>query len=210
MTRYLGVDLHRNCFTVCTLTEKGRNYHRRWEMKSLEKFARSLRQDDEVAVEVTGNTKLFHDAVSPYVKKVVVVNSQQFKVISKSVNKTDKNDARLLALFLSKAILPEVRMKGKEQSQLASLTQTRDKLVKSRTALKNKINNILSAQGINLKKESLSSDKGLREVLGMVVDPLVNVELRVLVEQIRSMNKGIGELEKAIKQEGPTHPARCL
>jgi len=154
MTRYLGVDLHRNCFTVCTLTEKGRSYHRDWEIKSLHKFVRRLRPDDEVAVEVTGNTKLFADAVSPQVARLVVVNSQQFKVISKSVSKTDKNDAQMLAWFLSKGMLPEVRMKSKAQGQLASITQTRDKLVKLRTVLKNKINNILSAHGINLTKES--------------------------------------------------------
>ncbi len=50
-------------------------------------------------------------------------------------------------------------MKDKEHGQLASLTQTRDTLVKLRTALKNKLNNILSARGINLPKEALSSEK---------------------------------------------------
>ncbi len=49
-------------------------------------------------------------------------------------------------------------MKDKTQAQVASLTQTRDTLVKLRTALKNKINNILSAHGINLAKEALSSE----------------------------------------------------
>ena len=37
-------------------------------------------------------------------------------------------------------------MKDKTQAQLASLTQTRDTLVKLRTALKNKINNTLGAR----------------------------------------------------------------
>jgi hypothetical protein len=39
--------------------------------------------------------------------------------------------------------------------------QTWDTLVRRRTAFKNKINNILSAHGINLEKEALSSDKKL-------------------------------------------------
>ena len=26
MTRYIGVDLHRNCFTVCVIAENGREY----------------------------------------------------------------------------------------------------------------------------------------------------------------------------------------
>ena len=116
-------------------------------MKQLERFAGQLRRTDEVAVEVTGNTRLFCEAIEKRVSRVVIVNPQQFKVISHSVNKTDPNDARALALFLSKDLLPEVRMKSKQQSEVASAVQTRDKLVKLRTALKNKINNILSAHG---------------------------------------------------------------
>jgi transposase len=117
------------------------------------------------------------------------------------VKKTDSNDARLLALYLSKGLLPEVRMKDKQHSQLASLTQTRDTLVKLRTSLKNKINNILSARGINLPKEALCSEKKLNEVLALPFDSVVQIELRVIVEQIRSLNKSIAELEKTIAEE---------
>jgi hypothetical protein len=69
---------------------------------------------DEVAVEITSNTRLFFDAVAPQVKRVVVVDTNQFRVISQSVKKTDPHDARLLSLYLSKDLLPEVRMKDKE------------------------------------------------------------------------------------------------
>ena len=68
----------------------------------------------------------------------------------------------LLALYLAKDLSPEVRMKDRTRAQIASLTQTRDTMVKLRTALKNKINNICSAHGINLNKESLASEKGLK------------------------------------------------
>ena len=102
-----------------------------------------------MAVEITSNTRLFHDAVAGHVARVVVVDTNQFRVISQSVKKTDPHDARLLSLYLSKNLLPEVRMNAKEQAQLASLTQTRDTLVKQRSALKTKINNLLSARGRN-------------------------------------------------------------
>ena len=129
-------------------------------------------------------------------------NTNQFRVIRQSVKKTDPHDARPLALYLSKNMLPEVRMKDKEHGQLASLTQTRDTLVKLRTALKNKVNNILSARGLNLPKEALSSEKRLNEVLDLPFDEIVRIELRVIVEQIRSLNKSIAELEKTIGEEG--------
>ena len=102
MKRYLGVDLHRTQFTVCTRLENGRTYLRQWQLRELKLFAAQLRKEDELAVEATGNTRLFYDAVEKYAARVVVVNPAQFKVISQSVKKTDKNDAELLALYLAK------------------------------------------------------------------------------------------------------------
>jgi len=203
MTRCIGVDLHRNRFTVCTILENGREYLSEYRLEQLPQFAGKLRPTDELAVEVTGNTRLFYDAVVAHVKNVVVVNPTQFRLIRQSVKKTDPHDARTLAFYLSKGMLPEVRMKDKLQAQLASLTQTRDTLVKQRTALKNKVNNILSAHGVNLRKEALSGDCMLDEVLGMKFDAIVMSELRVIVGQIRSFNQSIAELEKTIKAEGP-------
>jgi len=200
--RYIGIDLHRDCFTVCLRLENGREYLKAWKLEDMAKFTAKLRPTDEVAVEVTGNTRLFHDAVAPHVGRMVAVNPSQFKVITHSVKKTDPNDARNLALYLAKDLLPEVRMKDKTQAQIASLTQTRDTMVKLRTALKNKVNNICSAHGVNLNKESLASEKGLKAVLEMQFEMLVNLELQIIIEQIRSLNQSVAKLEETIGKEG--------
>ncbi len=206
MARYLGVDLHRNNFTVCTIAENGRRYFREYGIHSLDAFAGRLRPTDEVAVEVSTTTRLFCDAVAPHAARVAVVNSSQFDVIRKSVKKTDRNDAETLALFLSKGMLPEVRMKDKLHAELASLTQTRDTLVKQRTSLKNKINNIMAARGLSPRREQLSSEKGLRMVEALPLGPIVMAEVQALVVQIRSLNRTISELEKTIKTEGEKLP----
>jgi len=200
--RHIGIDLHRNCFTACVRLENGRNYLSEWKLEDLPRFTQKLRAGDEIAVEMTGNTRFFHAAVAPHVARVVAVDPNQFKVISQSVKKTDPNDARNLALYLAKDLLPEVRMKEKTEAQIASLTQTRDTLVKLRTALKNKINNILAAHGINLAKEALSSEKALAGVLEMHFDEMVELELQVIVEQIRGLNQSIGKLEQTIRDRG--------
>jgi transposase len=134
--QYIGIDLHRNRFTCCIRLENGRTYLSEWALEDLKQFVKKLRPSDEVAAEITSNTRLFHEAGAPHVARVVV-DTHPFRVISQSVKKTDPNDARQLALYLSKGLLPEVRMKDKdkERGQLASLTQTRDTLVKLRTAL---------------------------------------------------------------------------
>jgi len=103
-------------------------------------------------------------------------------------------------------MLPEVRMKEALPAEIASVLQTRDKLVKLRTVLKNKINNLLAGQGILIRRESLSSDKGLEQVLQAPVSDLERVELEVLVGQIRHLNDSIRRLEAAIKEQGPKLP----
>jgi hypothetical protein len=106
--------LHRDRFTCCVRLDNGRTYLTTWKLDKLTAFGKKLRPSDEVAVEITGNTRLFYDTVAPLVARVVVVDSNQFRVISRSVKKTDPHDARLLALYLAKDLLPEVRMKERD------------------------------------------------------------------------------------------------
>ena len=113
------------------------------------------------------------------VKNVIVVNPRQFEVIRKSVKKTDKHDAKTLAYFLSKDMLPEARMKTKENAQLHSLAGTRDRLGKQRTALINKIHNVLNGHGIKFRKETLSTEKALKSIWSYNWDAIVKVELEV-------------------------------
>jgi hypothetical protein len=50
-------------------------------------------------VEITGNTRLFHDAVAPHVARAIVVDANQFRVISQSVKKIYPNDARFAVVI---------------------------------------------------------------------------------------------------------------
>jgi transposase len=148
---YLGVDLHTNSFTVCRRTKQDKESIRTFQIARMADFRKTLRKRDLLAVEATGNTAWFVSQVRDRVRKVTVVNPFQFEVIRRSVKKTDKNDAKTLAFYLSKGMLPEARMKTKENAQLHSLATTRDKLVKQRTALINKIHNVLNSYGIKFK-----------------------------------------------------------
>jgi transposase len=204
--RYLGVDLHRNCFTVYTRSGDGCGTSGEWSIGNLLAFARTVKASDEVAVEATGNVRLFTQALKERGCRVVVVNSHQFQVISRSVKKTDKHDAKVLAEFLSKGMLPEVRMKDEVYARVASLAQTRDRLVKLRTTLKNKVNNLLAARGILIRKESLGSEKGLAEALASPVSELERMELEILVGEIRHLNESIKKLEGLLRDQGPKLP----
>jgi len=204
MVRYIGVDLHRNCFTTALLAENGREYLREWQLGQLEQFARTLRPEDRVAVEMTTNVRMFHDAVAPYVNRVDVVNTRKFKVITESVKKTDKNDALKLMRFLSKDLLPTVQLKEKHLAELASLTRTRDAFVKQRTTLKNRVNNSFAAHGVKIERERMSSNVAMDELErdAQRFGAVEALELGVMFQQIRAINEGLSKLEKMIKAEG--------
>jgi len=204
MTRYVGVDLHTNSLTACYLEEGEEMRFKTYQLTpaALRCFKQSLEASDELAVEATGNTEFFIEAIHESVSRVVIVNPREFKVIRNSVKKTDKHDARALAYFLSKDMLPEARRKSKAHQKVGSLSQTRDKFVKSRTYFMNKVHGILNTCGIKLKKESLGTEKGLQRVLTHQVDEVSQFEVEVLVDQIRVLNDSIKKLDKKLVEMG--------
>lgn len=197
---YIGVDLHTNSFTVCRLEADGSEFFETYQLAAsdLDRFCAGLDADDEIAVEATGNSAWFREQVLACVGRVVVVNPRQFQVIRKSVNKTDRNDARALAVFLSKDMLPETRAKSVAESELASLTHTRDLLVKQRTRLLNKIHAIFNRHGLKLKKESLGSKRALAKLEIGRFSSLEQIELTVVRDQAVSLTAALAKLDREI------------
>lgn len=204
MGRFIGVDLHKSSITVCYMEESGEYKLATFKVtpKDIEKFKKTLAKEDSVAVESTGNTDYFVRELEGLVKQVKIINPTQFKIISSSVKNTDASASITIARYLSKGLIPEVRMRSKEESQIASLIGTRDKFVKLRSALKNKIHNILNANGIVTKREVFSSEKGLGAVLDLKVGEIYRFELEIVVEQIRGLNKSIDKINEELSDRG--------
>jgi len=203
MGRYVGVDLHNNNFLVCYYeAENGKKEFRKFNLKEIEEFAKSLKKDDVVGVEATVNSRYFKKKVEGLVKEVIVLNPYKLKIISESEKKTDRNDAETIAFYLSKGILPEVRMKDEEIAEIESLANMRDKLVKLRTSLKNRVHNILRMHGIETKREFLSSKKGLEKALSCNISDTAKLEIKICIEQIISLSNSIKEIDKELVKKG--------
>lgn len=209
MTRYIGVDLHTNSFTVCILQAGEHEKIHTYPLQGggLEIFIAGLQESDEVAVEATGNSAWFRDQVLPYVARVAVIAPWQFEVIRRSVKKTDKHDARAIAFFLSKDMVPEARHKTDQHLKLASVIATRDQLVKLRISLINKVHGLFNRHGIKIKKETLTSKKGFqRAITSHAWDVLEQVEIEVIAAQLDSVREGCRRLEKEITATAQTMP----
>lgn len=203
MKRYVGVDLHKNNFQVCYLDEKGIKQQVYAVSKAgIKEFKKSLTKTDEVGVEATGNARYLTGEIEKEVKRVVIINPWQFKVISQSVKKTDEEDAKVIAKYMSKDLVPEVRMRTKEEQEISSLITTRDKIVKLRTSLKNKVHGILNANGYVTKKEMFSSEKAFNNIFKLDISEAYKFELKVIVQQIKSLTNSIDEITEELSKRG--------
>lgn len=202
--KYVGVDLHKNQFSVYWKTGEKKGIFKEYPMtaKGIGEFKKKLDKETEVGIEATGNSKYFYDSIVKEVKKVRVINPLQFKVISDSVKKTDKKDAEMIAEYLSKELLPEVRVMDKETREIKSLIHTRDKMVKLRSALKNKIHGILMEHGITSHREMFSSEKSLEEIKKAEVGETSKFEIEIITEQIKSLTESIKKIEEKINEKG--------
>ncbi len=165
--RYIGVDLHTTQLTVCYLGTDGKECLEMFKIDLVDKFIASLDADDKVAYEATGNSLFLYKKLLPVIgdKNIVVVNTCKFKLISKSVKKTDKNDSRLLAEYLSKDMLPKARIKDEFNARVYGLIETRDNLVRTITVFKNQIHNIFVQYGIKLKARQVANEKNLTKLV---------------------------------------------
>ncbi len=201
--RYIGVDLHTTQLTVCYLKTVDDYEFKQYRLDEIETFAASLEAADELAVETTGNSRWLVGVVERRISRVVVVNPSEFEVIKRSVKKTDKRDALNLARFLAVDMLPAVRQRSELAEAVARMNETRNKMVGLKTSLLNKIHGLAVSRGWKLRRESLSSKKGLTKVTEFEWTAIERIELEIIIEQIGSLKESIKRLDEAIAEISP-------
>lgn len=203
--RYIGIDLHKTLIVACYL-ENDKYTYKRFKIQEIAKFKSSIDIEDVLCFEATANSAWFYRECINLVKRVVVVDTTQFKVISSSKSKTDKNDAKALAFYLSKDMLPEVRIKDLFLQDLQSLFNSRRLLIKQRTMLKNEIHSLLLIHGIIINANDLRSNKGLDRILSIQINHEISINLQVLINMIKSINEQVKILNKKLEDSGRALP----
>jgi len=179
MKMSIGVDLHKTQFTVCCLSEdrkiqesgiyptKDRGYG-----SFVKKMSHWIEEGYEiaVAVESTGNTRYFCNEVMEVGIAVRIVNTLKFKIVNESVKKTDKHDARVLAEFLEKDMLPESILCSQASEDIRRLLKSRSVLVKALVSLKNQVHGLLLGYGIESRRGQLQSKKERQRILDGLAD----------------------------------------
>lgn len=145
--RSIGMDVHRSFaqVAICDDGEVTESFRVDMEHDAVVAFGRSLKPEDEVILEATGNTSAIVRLLTPFVNRVVIANPLQVKAIAHARVKTDKVDAKILAQLHAAGFLPEVWAADDETLHLRRLVSERDATVRSIRRVKSRVQAILHA-----------------------------------------------------------------
>jgi transposase len=156
--RVIALDVHRSFAEVAVHEEglarpAGRIV---LEHDAVVKFARSLRRDDHVVLEATGNTAAIVRLLTPHTRRVAVANPRLVRLIAEAKVKTDKIDAKILAQLYAAGFLPEVWLPDEAAELRRRLVAQRAQVVAHMTRLKNRVHSVLHANLIPATRASCS------------------------------------------------------
>jgi transposase len=145
--RIIGLDIHRVFAEAVTWEDGKLKRLGRVDMRRdhLGAFATRLSKEDVVIVEATGNAAAVAGVIGPHVKRVVIANPQQVRIIAHAKIKTDTIDAGVLAQLYASGFLPEVWIPDEPTQALRRQVTRRNQLVRQRSRLKNILQSILHA-----------------------------------------------------------------
>lgn len=206
MRYYIGCDAHKKYSVFAGISEAGevikggRVEHDRENFRS---FLKALPEGSQIALETTGNWYWIVDEMEKAGHKPALVNAGRAKLMMGQINKTDKLDARGLAMLARNGTLPEVWIPAGELRDQRELPRLRMVFVSIRTKLKNRIHATLAKYGIAIDEASdIFVGKG-RQALLMVIRDLPTETARSVEEQLELLDEvedAITRTEKRILQ----------
>jgi transposase len=203
--QYIAFDSHKR-YTVASVepTTGGppREVRIQHEPGSVRAFLKTCEPGSPVAIETTGNWYWIVDEIEAAGMVPKLVHARKAKLMFGCVNKTDKLDARGLNRLQRAGTLPTVWIPSGATRDARDLPRTRMVVVRQRTALRNRIQSILSKYGLTLPDDGdLFTQRGeaeLRERIGKL-PPHASWATQQLFEEAKRVDAQVKLFEQRIK-----------
>lgn len=149
--QYIGLDIHKRHINACIRNDAGNIICERklkTDPAALDKFLSRVDKEDKIALESCNCWEYIYDYMDDagYVD-VVLANPCQIPK-NKGMPKTDKLDAKKLSKLLKADMLPTCYIAPEDVRNHRQITRHKASLTVMRSMLKNKINAILTRNGI--------------------------------------------------------------
>jgi len=145
--KYIGVDLHKKTIVICVVNQAYQVIQRRrFACGETAAIAEWFAAQDpfEVVVEATASYEWFVQLIEGYAQRVVLAHPGKLRVIAESTRKSDKIDARVLAEFLARDMIPAAHRATPRQHEHRRLVRHRHQVQGRITSLKCRIRHILA------------------------------------------------------------------
>ena len=148
--KYIGIDLHKEFFQVCEVDAQGQ---RVWETRmprtegGLTLFRAHCTETTAIAVEATGPTWAFVDALARTPARVCVVDPRKTRLKAGYAAKTDRLDARRLADALRRDSVVSVYIPPPAIRELREVCRGRHQVIRLRTRIAQMIRALLLRSG---------------------------------------------------------------
>ncbi len=211
---YVGLDIHSTRISVCAINETGQVVHRS-QVRSIEEMLRILKglpDRFEVCYEANCGYGHYHDLLRPLAARVLVAHPGQLRLIFRSKNKNDRNDAERLAKLLYLGETPTVHVPSLEVRTWRELINCRSQIIAKRTRAKNTLRALLRSAGINTPKApGLWTKTGLRWLRQRDL-PTFSQELRrdLLLEEIETRARQVRRIEQQLNRQARRTSAVAL
>jgi transposase len=202
---YVGLDIHTKHISICALSETGQVAHRS-RVRSIEEMMQILKglpDRFEVCYEASCGYGHFHDLLRPLAARVLVAHPGQLRLIFRSKNKNDRNDAERLAKLLYLGETPTVHVPSLEVRTWRELINCRSQVIAKRTRAKNTVRALLRGAGVVPPKQpGLWTKKGLAW-LRQVALPTTSQQLRrdLLLEEIETLIRQVRRIEQQLNRQ---------
>ena len=204
--RVIGMDIHRVFAEAVALKDGRLRRLGRVTLRRdlLEKFAAALSKDDVVVVEATGNAAAVAAVIGPHVKRVVIANPKQVRVIAHAKIKTDTIDAGVLAQLYASGFLPEVWIADEATQALRRQVTRRNQSVRQRSRLKNIIQSILHAHLIpSCPHQDLCGAKGRAWLAGQIVPEDERLAIARHLREFDRLGEDLRVVERDLARSAP-------
>jgi transposase len=207
---YIGVDLHKQFFQACAVTPAGT---RLWEARfprdegGMTSFLTRCDRETQIAVEATGPTWAFVDALQPSAATVCVVDPRKTRLKAGYAAKTDKLDARRLADALRRDSVVSIYVPPPAIRELRELCRSRHQLIRLRTRVVVMIRALLLRQGAaDAPLQRLWSRRGLAWLATVTLAAEAGATLGRLRNVLETIQAEAVVAEEALAQRAQADP----
>lgn len=210
MLMWVGLDVHRSFTRVGTLNPATGEVEDMGQVatreESLIEALERLPDPKTVVLEAGRNSWWVAGTLEPYAARVWVVDPAQVRALQKRSPKTDRRDARALAMWAARGILTPLWHADPETMDLRELTRGKTTLVRLAAKVRHMIRSLCARHGYELPKSDLLGAAGQRALAGVALSGYSAQVLAALVELLPVLQASADSFTAGVQQEAQAYP----